>query len=93
MSLSWSIADNIKTTNIWVLKTTDAGVKTNFDVIAGGVALSDTDTAHTFANNQEGVTYFFWLTYRDAAGNYTTTRTSPASLTPDMLSRTAGVLP
>ena len=44
INMAWSVTDNVKVTSIWVLKTTDAGAKTNFDIISGRVTLADTST-------------------------------------------------
>ncbi len=86
--MGWSVSDNKKVTDLWVLRTTDAGVKTNFDVIQNGVALSDTATTYTWTGGLDETNYFFWLVARDAAGNYATVRTTPSSLTAQLPDRT-----
>ena len=90
--MAWSISDIKKVSNIWVLRTTDAGPKTNLDVMTSGVALAGTATSHTFTGNAEATDFYMWITARDAAGNYVTTRTTPASLkTPDISAPIIGV--
>ena len=86
--MDWSVNDNKKVTNLWVLRTTDPVEKTNFDVIINGVALSDTTTSYNWTGGIDGVDYFFWLVAHDAAGNYFKVRTSPNSLTAQLPDRT-----